>query len=213
MNSLTASMLSRPLIGSARLGLLRQLPGQSSALHVLRPSLFRPQPTRPLPPSACRSVHMSTRPKFRHNGHDRSSSSSSSQSSFSPWYLAAAIPMVVVPGDAPTYETPPPSRSLSSYSRYDLPLNPEFAAEVSKGSVIGFAIGLLVSTFSKSLVLLLGLAITLQSVAARAGIDLVHYFKLKERFSSSRVLTALSEHTAFKLAFGVCFMLSSVMHF
>lgn len=207
MNSLTASMLSRPLAASAHLGLR-----QPMAQPILRQSLFRPQPLAKLQPpaSTSRSFHLSAPPKFRYNGHN---GSSSSKSSFSPWYVAAAIPMVVVPGDAPTYEKAPPRRPVSSYSRYDLPLNPEFAAEVSKGSVIGFVIGLLVSTFSKSLVLVLGLAITVQSMASRAGIDLAHHLKLKERFSSSRVLTALSEHTAFKLAFGICFMLSSVMHF
>ena len=80
-------------------------------------------------------------------------------------------------------------------------------------STLGFLIGLLVSTFSKTLVLLVGIAITGQSVAARMGIDLVKYLHLKERFEKSRVLSFLAANTIFKLAFGITFGLSAFMSF
>lgn len=92
------------------------------------------------------------------------------------------------------------------------------------------------STFSKTLVLLVGAAITAQvrrrisnertergtrltppppsqSLAARAGINLVQYFQLEERFRASRILAALEEHTVFKLAFGITFAMSAFMQF
>lgn len=50
-------------------------------------------------------------------------------------------------------------------------------------------------------------------IAARNGIDLVSTLKLKERASSSRILAALNQHTAFKLSFAVAFALSAFMSF
>jgi hypothetical protein len=50
-------------------------------------------------------------------------------------------------------------------------------------------------------------------VAARNGIDLVSYLKLKERASTSRIVAILNRHTAFKLAFAIAFSLSAFMSF
>jgi hypothetical protein len=96
----------------------------------------------------------------------------------------------------------------------------------------GFLTGLLVSVFSKTLVLLIGIGIVsiqvlcygpilptpalptdTSQVAARYGIDLVGQFKLRKRVESSQILSALRYNPAFKIAFGVTFALSAFMSF
>ncbi|KAK0622862.1 hypothetical protein B0T14DRAFT_564274 [Immersiella caudata] len=92
-------------------------------------------------------------------------------------------------------------------------LSPEVIKQLSGGSLAGFLTGLLVSVFSKTLVLLIGIGIVSIQVAARYGIDLVGQFKLKKRVESSRILTSLRYNPAFKIAFGVTFALSAFMSF
>jgi hypothetical protein len=50
-------------------------------------------------------------------------------------------------------------------------------------------------------------------IAARNGIDLVSYLRLKDRAKSSRILAALNRHMAFKLSFALAFALSAFMSF
>ncbi|SPQ22716.1 1047f1b0-af9d-4b11-a04a-92d9d6015c09 [Thermothielavioides terrestris] len=92
-------------------------------------------------------------------------------------------------------------------------LDAETVKELSGGSLAGFFAGLLVSVFSKTLVLLAGIAMLVIQAAARNGIDLVAYLKLKDRVKSSRVLAALNQHAAFKLSFALAFSLSAFMSF
>jgi hypothetical protein len=70
-----------------------------------------------------------------------------------------------------------------------------------------------VSVFSKTLVLLAGIGMVLIQVAARNGIDIVSYLKLKERASTSRIIALLNQHTAFKFSFAIAFALSAFMSF
>lgn len=97
----------------------------------------------------------------------------------------------------------------------------------------------MVSVFSKTLVLLTGLAIVtvqvsgpflygitcarvlgsgpprnrLSQVASRWGVDLLATLKIRQRMESSRVLSALNKNPTFKLAFGTTFALAAFMHF
>ncbi|AEO69007.1 uncharacterized protein THITE_2090520 [Thermothielavioides terrestris NRRL 8126] len=112
---------------------------------------------------------------------------------------------------------PSQRRSLAS-GQHDPPkrrelLDAETVKELSGGSLAGFFAGLLVSVFSKTLVLLAGIAMLVIQAAARNGIDLVAYLKLKDRVKSSRVLAALNQHAAFKLSFALAFSLSAFMSF
>ncbi|KAK4135492.1 hypothetical protein BT67DRAFT_354922, partial [Trichocladium antarcticum] len=109
------------------------------------------------------------------------------------------------------------SRTLSSGhspKRKDF-LDAETVKQFSSGSLAGWCLfaGLLVSVFSKTLVLLAGIGMVIIQVAARNGIDLVSNLQLKERMRSSRVLAALNQHTAFKLSFALAFALSAFMSF
>ncbi|KAH8889542.1 hypothetical protein GQ53DRAFT_842852 [Thozetella sp. PMI_491] len=92
-------------------------------------------------------------------------------------------------------------------------LDPEVIKQLSSGSVSGFLVGLLVSVFSKTLVLLAGIGIIAIQVASRYGIDLADQLKLKKRLESSRILSALKHKPVFKLAFGATLFLSAFMSF
>lgn len=92
-------------------------------------------------------------------------------------------------------------------------LDPEIIKQLSGGSLSGFAVGLLVSVFSKTLVLLAGIGMLTIQVASRSGLDLVKYLRLRERFQGSRILAALNQHTAFKLSFAIAFAMSAFMSF
>ncbi|KAI1497511.1 hypothetical protein F5X99DRAFT_412995 [Biscogniauxia marginata] len=92
-------------------------------------------------------------------------------------------------------------------------LNAELMRQLSGGSVTGFVSGLLVSVFSRTLVLLLGFSIVIVQVASRYGINLVQQLRVKERVGKSRVLAALERDPAFKLSFGLFFAMSAFMQF
>ncbi|KAI0911936.1 hypothetical protein F4823DRAFT_257219 [Ustulina deusta] len=92
-------------------------------------------------------------------------------------------------------------------------LSPEFMRQLSGGSVAGFLSGLLVSVFSRTLVLLLGVSVVIVQVAARYGINIVERLRAKQRLGKSRVLAALEKDPAFKLSFGLFFALSAFMKF
>ncbi|CAK7227338.1 hypothetical protein SCUCBS95973_006509 [Sporothrix curviconia] len=187
---------------------------QSQQPPLLKQFALRSYASSPSPSSSSSSSHNNR--DRSHNGSSSSSSSSSTSSSTSSSsrlrYLAASVPLVMVANEAPATSAQAPA-SGGNGNNYGLPLNVEAVTELSKGSVLGFLIGLLVSTFSKTLVMLVGVAIAGQSLAARAGIDLVKYLHLKERFEKSRVLSFLASNTIFKLAFGITFALSAFMSF
>ncbi|GAP86495.2 putative fun14 family protein [Rosellinia necatrix] len=92
-------------------------------------------------------------------------------------------------------------------------LDPDLMRQLSGGSVTGFLSGLLVSVFSRTLVLLFGVSVVVLQVAARYGIDIVDQLRLKQRLGKSRVLAALEKDPAFKLSFGLFFALSAFMQF
>ncbi|KAI8635025.1 hypothetical protein F5Y19DRAFT_411277 [Xylariaceae sp. FL1651] len=85
--------------------------------------------------------------------------------------------------------------------------------QLSAGSVTGFLSGLLVSVFSRTLVLLLGVSVVIIQIAARYGINIVDQLRLKQRLGKSRVLAALEKDPAFKISFGLFFALSAFMQF
>ncbi|KAI1304301.1 hypothetical protein F5Y03DRAFT_174823 [Xylaria venustula] len=92
-------------------------------------------------------------------------------------------------------------------------LDSELMKQLSGGSVTGFVSGLLVSVFSRTLVLLFGLSVVLVQVAARYGINIVDRLRLRQRLGKSRVLAALERDPAFKLSFGLFFALSAFTQF
>ncbi|PSR94590.1 hypothetical protein BD289DRAFT_451209 [Coniella lustricola] len=92
-------------------------------------------------------------------------------------------------------------------------LSPAVIKQLSQGSLAGFLAGVLVSVFSKTLVLVTGIAIVAIQLASRNGVDLLGMLKLRERVQSSRVLSALEKNPTFKVAFGTTFALAAFMQF
>lgn len=104
------------------------------------------------------------------------------------------------------------SRTYSSGKRKDH-LDGDVVKQLSSGSLSGFLAGVLISYFSKTLVMLAGITMVALQVASRYGINLVDQLHLRQRVQSSRILTALSRVTVFKLSFAVAFALSAFMSF
>ncbi|KAI0122645.1 hypothetical protein F4814DRAFT_217115 [Daldinia grandis] len=107
-------------------------------------------------------------------------------------------------------DTPRPMSSLPPTKER---LDPDLLKQLSGGSITGFISGLLISIFSRTLVLLIGLTAVVAQVASRYGLDLVQQLKLKQRLGSSRILTALEKNPAFNLSFGLFFAMSAFMQF
>ncbi|KAI1781453.1 hypothetical protein F4818DRAFT_38353 [Hypoxylon cercidicola] len=108
-------------------------------------------------------------------------------------------------------ETPRPMSSRPPVKKDKL--DPELLKQLSSGSITGFVSGLVVSIFSRTLVLLLGLSVVAIQVAARYGIDIVQQLRVKQRLGNSRILAALEKNPAFKLSFGLFFAMSAFMQF
>ncbi|KAI6087545.1 hypothetical protein F4821DRAFT_105225 [Hypoxylon rubiginosum] len=104
-------------------------------------------------------------------------------------------------------------RPMSSRPPVKEKLDSELLKQLSSGSVTGFLSGLVISIFSKTLVLLLGVSAVVLQVAARYGIDIIGQLKVKQRLGNSRVLAALEKNPAFKLSFGLFFAMSAFMQF
>ncbi|KAI0389858.1 hypothetical protein F5Y17DRAFT_97618 [Xylariaceae sp. FL0594] len=87
--------------------------------------------------------------------------------------------------------------------------------QLSSGSMAGFVTGVLISVFSRTLVLLLGVGVVVVQVAARYGINIVEQLRLKQRLGNnkSRILAALERDPVFKVSFGIFFALSAFFHF
>ncbi|TVY44337.1 hypothetical protein LOCC1_G002268 [Lachnellula occidentalis] len=92
-------------------------------------------------------------------------------------------------------------------------LNPRAVRQISSGSIIGLCAGLLVSTFSKSLALILGLLVVGVQWASSYGINVIPYNRLQRYFTSLDVRSAVQDNVAFKLSFGTTFAMASFMNF
>lgn len=108
---------------------------------------------------------------------------------------------------------PAPRQTAANPAPRKETLNPEIMRQLSGGSVTGFIAGLVISVFSKTLVLLLGISIVLIQVAARYGINIMQQLRVKERVEESRVIAALRKDPAYKISFGLFFAMSAFMKF
>jgi len=108
-------------------------------------------------------------------------------------------------------------------------LNPGAVRQISSGSIIGLCAGLLISTFSKSLALLVGLGLVVvqvcssasfpaipsnpHQVASRYGITLIPYNKLQKYVTDIDIRSAVQDNVAFKISFGTTFALAAFVQF
>ncbi|KAI9805106.1 MAG: hypothetical protein M1825_000940 [Sarcosagium campestre] len=87
--------------------------------------------------------------------------------------------------------------------------NPMAYRQISSGSILGLAAGLAVSTFSKTLALLLGLAVCIVQFAASRGIHIIPYKRLQSYVSGVDLRSTLEDNVAFKISFGLTFALAA----
>ncbi|CAG8959539.1 hypothetical protein HYFRA_00001440 [Hymenoscyphus fraxineus] len=92
-------------------------------------------------------------------------------------------------------------------------LNPGAVRQISGGSIAGLCTGLLISTFSKTLTLLIGLMILGIQFAQTKGINLIPTAKLQKYISSIDLRSAVQDNAAFKISFGTTFVMAAFMKF
>ncbi|PVH71440.1 hypothetical protein DL98DRAFT_521059 [Cadophora sp. DSE1049] len=116
--------------------------------------------------------------------------------------------------------TPAPILSQDSYARNaKVPvvregrLNERAVRQISSGSIIGLCAGLAVSTFSRSLALILGLLVVGVQYASNHGINIIPYNRLQKYVTSIDLRSAVQDNVAFKISFGTTFALAAFMHF
>jgi len=90
-------------------------------------------------------------------------------------------------------------------------LNPRAVRQISSGSIIGLCAGVLVSTFSKSLALLIGLGVVGIQVLSSYGINIIPYSKLQKYVTSIDLRSTVQDNVAFKISFGITFALAAFM--
>ncbi|KAI5364961.1 hypothetical protein Slin15195_G044990 [Septoria linicola] len=81
--------------------------------------------------------------------------------------------------------------------------------QLSAGSIIGLVAGLAVSTFSKSLVLIIGLLVAGVQTAESYGIHIVPYKTIGRYVKGVDVRSAVQDNVALKISFGLMFALSA----
>ncbi|KAK0099683.1 hypothetical protein ONS95_013425 [Cadophora gregata] len=92
-------------------------------------------------------------------------------------------------------------------------LNERAVRQISSGSIIGLCAGLAVSTFSRSLALILGLLVVGVQYASNHGINIIPYNRLQKYVTSIDLRSAVQDNVAFKISFGTTFALAAFMQF
>ncbi|KUJ19795.1 uncharacterized protein LY89DRAFT_641054 [Mollisia scopiformis] len=93
-------------------------------------------------------------------------------------------------------------------------LNERAVRQISSGSIVGLCAGLVVSTFSRPLAIVLGLLIVgVQYASSQLGINIIPYNRLQRYVTSIDLRSAVQDNVAFKLSFGTTFALAAFMKF
>ncbi|KAJ9603340.1 hypothetical protein H2200_012118 [Cladophialophora chaetospira] len=88
-------------------------------------------------------------------------------------------------------------------------LNPAAVKQISLGSILGLGAGLVVSAFSTSLTLFIGLGIVAWQLAARKGYNFIPVDRLQRTFTNFDLRSAINDNLAFKISFGLMFALAA----
>lgn len=92
-------------------------------------------------------------------------------------------------------------------------LNPAAVRQISLGSILGLGAGVLLSAFSRSLTLFLGLGIVAWQYAARKGYDILPVDRVQRYVQGVNLRSAVHDNVAFKISFGLMFALASFGEF
>ncbi|KAI9649096.1 hypothetical protein NHQ30_001663 [Ciborinia camelliae] len=92
-------------------------------------------------------------------------------------------------------------------------LNPKMVRQVSAGSLVGLGAGLAVSTFSRSLALIIGLLIVGLQWASSHGLNLIPTSRMQRYLQQVNMRSVMRENVALKVSFGTTFALAAFMRF
>ncbi|RMZ83684.1 hypothetical protein DV738_g1038, partial [Chaetothyriales sp. CBS 135597] len=92
-------------------------------------------------------------------------------------------------------------------------LNPAAVKQISFGSILGLGAGLLLSAFSRSLTLLLGVSIVFWQYLERKGYHIIPVDKVQQYVKGFDVRSAIYDNVAFKTSFGLVFALTAFAEF
>jgi uncharacterized membrane protein (Fun14 family) len=117
-----------------------------------------------------------------------------------------------------TSPLPPSSYSYSRDAKTPLTkdgrtLNPAAVRQISLGSILGLGAGLLLSAFSRTLTLLLGLGIVVWQYAAQKGYNILPVDRVQKYVQGVNMRSAVYDNVAFKVSFGLMFALASFGEF
>ena len=91
--------------------------------------------------------------------------------------------------------------------------NARVIRQMSAGSIAGVCGGLAVSVFSKTLAVLIGLAVVTIQALEQRGIHVIPYRRIQRWVRGVNIQSALRENVPFKLCFGTTFALAAVGSF
>lgn len=92
-------------------------------------------------------------------------------------------------------------------------LNPAAVKQISLGGMLGLGAGVLLSMFSRMLVLVLGVGIVVWQYAARKGYNIIPVERLQRYAKGVNVRSAIQQNVAFKISFGLVFALTAFGEF
>lgn len=92
-------------------------------------------------------------------------------------------------------------------------MNPQAIKQISFGSLVGLGLGVLVSAFSRMLVLVVGVGVVLGQYAARKGYNIIPVERLQRHFKNVNLRSAINDNAAFKISFGLMFALTAFGEF
>ncbi|TGO61693.1 hypothetical protein BCON_0025g00200 [Botryotinia convoluta] len=92
-------------------------------------------------------------------------------------------------------------------------LDSKTVSQVSSGSIVGLGAGLAVSTFSRSLALIIGLMVVAIQWASSHGLDIVPTDRIQRYIKHVNLRSLVEENVAFKVSFGTTFAMAAFMRF
>ncbi|KAF7957656.1 hypothetical protein EAE96_003230 [Botrytis aclada] len=92
-------------------------------------------------------------------------------------------------------------------------LDSKTVSQISSGSIVGLGAGLAVSTFSRSLALIIGLMVVGIQWASSHGLDIVPTDRIQRYIKHVNLRSLVEENVAFKVSFGTTFAMAAFMRF
>ncbi|KAF7545922.1 hypothetical protein G7Z17_g8804 [Cylindrodendrum hubeiense] len=111
--------------------------------------------------------------------------------------------------DAPPLVASPASRQRRSSA---LDVSPETVSQISSGSVAGFATGLVIALFSRTLALLSGLFAISLHIASRYGYDASRILGIRKLLEGNTLWEKSKGKPWFTMSFLVTFILAAFVH-